>query len=268
MTTARRGFCARLRGSAGASLLFAGGALASCAEESSGSKPGGGESSEAGEVAPPDGGNVPAPTSSPEASAPPSGNSVTFVANAWADNWFAMYSAGTLVAEDSVPITTERSFNSETFSFQGTYPLTLAFVLKDYKENDTGLEYIGKPNQQMGDGGFVFQLREKDSGKLVSVSSSSFRCLVVHRAPLDPSCAKDPDPSATCRSAITPEPSGFASASFDDSSWPRATEYAAAAVGPKEGYFDVQWDTSAKLIWSEDLVVDNTVLCRTKVERP
>jgi hypothetical protein len=258
VTTSRRGFRARLRSSAGASLLVAGGVLAACTDESPASVPSGGDASATGET-PTEAGSVPAPAS---------GTAVTFVANAWADNWFAMYADGTLVGEDTVPITTERSFNSETFTFQAAYPLTLAFVLKDYKENDSGLEYIGKPNQQMGDGGFVFQLREKDTGKLVSVSSSSFRCLVVHKAPLDPSCAKDSDPSATCRSAITPEPPGFEGASFDDSAWPRATEHDAAAVGPKEGYFDVQWDTSAKFIWSEDLFADNTVLCRTKVEKP
>ena len=27
------------------------------------------------------------------------------------------------------------------------------FIVKDYKQNDTGLEYIGTANQQIGDGG-------------------------------------------------------------------------------------------------------------------
>ena len=60
-----------------------------------------------------------------------------------------MYNNGELVVEDSVSIDTERSFNSETVDFTAEYPLELAFVLKDFKENDSGLEYIGANNQQM-----------------------------------------------------------------------------------------------------------------------
>jgi len=37
----------------------------------------------------------------------------TFQAEIWVDNWFALYINGKKVGEDSVPITTERSFNSE-----------------------------------------------------------------------------------------------------------------------------------------------------------
>ena len=45
-----------------------------------------------------------------------------FVAEVWADNWFALYVNGELVGEDSTPITTERSFNAETITFTATYP--------------------------------------------------------------------------------------------------------------------------------------------------
>ena len=38
---------------------------------------------------------------------------ISFLAEVWADNWFALYVNGKKVGEDSVPITTERSFNSE-----------------------------------------------------------------------------------------------------------------------------------------------------------
>jgi len=56
-------------------------------------------------------------------------------------------------------------------------------------------------------------------------------------------------------------------ADFDDSSWPRAVEHSVAAVDPKDGYDRVEWDPTARLIWSEDLEVDNTLLCRATVER-
>ncbi len=38
--------------------------------------------------------------------------SITFQAEVWADNWFSLYKNGEKVGEDSVPITTEKSFNS------------------------------------------------------------------------------------------------------------------------------------------------------------
>jgi len=191
-----------------------------------------------------------------------------FTAEAWADNWFSAYLGENLLKEDSVPITTERSFNAETFSFDATYPFTLAFVLKDYKENDSGLEYIGKANQQIGDGGFVLQLREATSKRLVLVTNASWKCLPVQRAPLNPSCEKDANPLATCMHENLSEPSGWKASTFDDSAWPAATIFTAAEVGPKEGYTTITWDASAKFIWSSDLKIDNTVLCRVTVAAP
>ena len=114
----------------------------------------------------------------------------TFKMEAWADNWFAVFLDETLIVEDSVPITTERSFNSESITFKASYPLHLNFVLKDFKENDTGLEYIGSDRQQMGDGGFIMQLTDISSGKVVAVSDANFKCIVIHEAPLDKSCEK------------------------------------------------------------------------------
>jgi hypothetical protein len=197
-----------------------------------------------------------------------SGATTRFEANAWADNWFAAYRGDTLLKEDAVPITTERSFNAETFSFEATYPFTLAFVLKDYKENDSGLEYIGKPNQQIGDGGFVFQLRESASRRLVHVSSRAWKCLPIHRAPLNRACEKDANPLATCGFEALAEPSGWRAEAFDDRAWPSAVEFTAAAVGPKEGYTTITWDPSAAFVWSSDLLIDNTVLCRARVTAP
>ena len=42
------------------------------------------------------------------------GVAASFTVEVWADNWAAVYANGELVGEDSVPITTERSFNAET----------------------------------------------------------------------------------------------------------------------------------------------------------
>ena len=79
----------------------------------------------------------------------------TFSADVWADNWFEMRINGVQVAQDSVPITTERSFNAESFIFEAQRPFVIGLMAKDFKENDTGLEYIGTRRQQMGDGGVI-----------------------------------------------------------------------------------------------------------------
>ena len=201
-------------------------------------------------------------------SASSSGGGGQFKLEAWADNWFSMYLDNDLVAEDSVPITTERSFNSETVTFDGSYPLNLNFILKDYKQDDTGLEYIGTAKQQMGDGGFIAQITDESTGKVVMVSSSAWSCLVIHKAPLNPSCEKDANPSTTCMAQIVQEPGGWKAADYDASAWPNATEYTEAAVGVKEGYFDITWSAGAKLIWTSDLKQDNTLLCKVEVGAP
>ena len=77
----------------------------------------------------------------------------SFKAQVWAGNWFSRYVGETSVGEVSVSITTERPFNAETLSFAASYPFELNFIIKDYKQNDTGLEHMGLPNQQMGNGG-------------------------------------------------------------------------------------------------------------------
>ena len=93
------------------------------------------------------------------------------MAEVWADNWFALYVNGELVGEDSTPITTERSFNAETIVFTATYPLTIGIEAKDFKETNSGLEYIGERNQQMGDGGIIAQITDLGTGKIVAVTN-------------------------------------------------------------------------------------------------
>lgn len=217
----------------------------------------------------------PAPVAETASSAEPtavaSTASTTFKMEAWADNWFAAYLGEELIVEDSVPITTERSFNAETTTFSASYPLSLNFILKDFKENDTGLEYIGDPNQQMGDGGFIMQLTDTSTGNVVAVTNGDWQCTVIHEAPLDKSCERESNPVAgvaPCDFIDLGEPDGWKSPDFDDSSWTPATLYTAADVGPKEGYDQIHWDTNAQFIWGPDLETDNTVLCRVTVTAP
>jgi hypothetical protein len=190
---------------------------------------------------------------------------VTIKAEIWADNWFALYNGETLIKEDTVPITTEKSFNSETFTFTATYPVQLNLVVKDYKQNDTGLEYIGTPKQQIGDGGMIAQFRDTATGKIVATTTNKAKSLVVHKAPLDENCAKESNPvagSGTCLFTTQAEPDNWKTENFNDASWNNATEFTTEEIGPKDGYNSITWDPTAKFIWSLDLKKDNTVLIR------
>ena len=190
---------------------------------------------------------------------------------AWADNWFAAYLGDELIVEDSVSITTERSFNAEAVTFTADYPLHLNFILKDFKENDTGLEYIGANNQQMGDGGFIMQLTDTNSGNVVAVSNTDWACTVIHEAPLDKSCESESNPvagSGACDFVDLGEPDGWKSAGFDDSGWTATTAHSSLDVGPKDGYNQIGWDRSSQIIWGPDLETNNTILCRVTVEAP
>jgi len=183
-------------------------------------------------------------------------------ADVWADNWFALYYETTLIKEDSVTYNTERSFNAESFVFTAELPAQINVILKDFKENDTGLEYIGRPRQQMGDGGFSAQFHDAESGELIAVSDETWRCKSIHRAPLNKSCERSDNPLLDCKNEITPEPEGWMSAEFDDSDWPNAIVHSASAVRPHGGYDGIAWVPGAKLLWADDLEIDNTILCR------
>ncbi len=148
--------------------------------------------------------------------------SVVVRGEVWADNWFAFYLGERLIVEDSTPITTERSFNAETFVFEGEYPMQMNFVAKDFKENDTGLEYIGRRNQQMGDGGLIAQFTDTATGGTIAVTDSNWRCLVIHAAPLNRSGADESNPEAgvsPCQFRAMDEPEGWRMPDYDDSEW-------------------------------------------------
>lgn len=191
----------------------------------------------------------------------------TFSADVWADNWFAMSVNGMPVAEDSVPITTERSFNAESFRFEADRPMVIGLIAKDFIENDTGLEYIGTRRQQMGDGGLILQIRDA-AGETVAVSNADWQCLVVHSAPLDTSCEGASDPVAgvaPCTFDSADAPDGWDLPGFDASDWPQAVVYSERDVDPKGGYERIDWVQDAELIWGPDLEQSNTILCRLTV---
>lgn len=206
-----------------------------------------------------------------QAAAPAAGATVNFQLDGWADNWFAAYLGDKLIVEDSEPVMQEMSFNAESARFTGQYPLQLNFILKDYKENNTGLEYIGSRRQQMGDGGFVMQVTDLSTGKVVAVSDENCACKVIQTAPLERACMRQTNPVAgvaPCAFTELPEPAGWKSAAFDDSGWKDTTIWSAREVSPKDGYYRIRWDSRAKFIWGPDINTSNTILCRLTVNKP
>lgn len=137
--------------------------------------------------------------------------------------------------------------------------------MKDFKEDDSGIEYIGQPNLQMGDGGLIAQVTDDTTGEVIAVTDASWQTLVIHRAPLNTECASDADPTSTCESEVSEAPADWTTADFDDTSWTAATAWSATDVDPKDGYDEIAWDGAAELVWGTDLEVDNTVLLRTTV---
>lgn len=188
-------------------------------------------------------------------------------AEIWVDNWFALSVNGASLYEDSTAYYTERSFNGERITFNADLPMTVAFEFRDFMENETGLEYIGERNQQMGDGGAIAQFMDAN-GEVLGVTDASWQCIVAQYAPVDTSCADENDPQegvGSCASQTQEIPSDWMSIAFDDSGWTPATVHSEADVGPKMGYDDITWDTSAELIWGENLKQDNVVLCRAVI---
>jgi len=198
-----------------------------------------------------------------------SGAPARFVADIWGDNWFALYVNGELVGEDSVPITTQRSFNKERITFSATYPLTVAVLAKDYIQDASGLEYLGTPQQQIGDGGLIAQISDEATGRVVVATNAKWRTLVVQRAPLNPSCVTSANPITDCEHESIATPAEWAAPSFDDASWPNVNVYTAAQVGARGDYTMVTWDPSGSLIWGSDLKMDNVLLMRAPtIARP
>lgn len=192
------------------------------------------------------------------------------MAEIWVDNWFALSVNGVPLIEDSVPFKTERSFNAERVTFNTDLPATIAFEFRDFRENDTGLEYIGTGRQQVGDGGAIVQFTDAETRAVLEVSDSNWKCLVINHAPVDEACAKESDPKVgegLCAAEIRDAPASWTEPGFDDSQWIAATEHSACEVSPKDGYDEVDWKPGAKLIWSDNLKLDNTVLCRAVIGR-
>lgn len=169
-------------------------------------------------------------------------------ANVYADNWFQLYINGHLVAVDSISFIPHNVVSVEILP---EYPMTIAVMARDNADPATGLEY---ENTQIGDGGFILKFADG------TVTNAMWKVKSVFHGPID----GDQQHPKTRHEAI---PENWFAVDFDDSAWEAATEHSEEAVGPKEPFYQHDFD-GAKWIWTKDLALDNTVLFRTTITSP
>ena len=187
------------------------------------------------------------------------------------DNYFELYVNGKIVARDPLAFT---PFNSNAVRFKAKKPLTYAVKLVDWEGYlGAGLE---DPNFRLGDGGFIARFTDG------TVTNSSWKCTAVYIAPVaNESCVKtsstaSPDSSTcslqppcvgndpkTCRAQHFRLDENWAQPGFDDSRWSAAKLYTAAQVTNQPAYTqNTAYFGNANFIWSNNLFLDNQVVCR------
>ena len=172
----------------------------------------------------------------------------TIRANIYADNWFMLYINGELVAVDSIAFIPHNVISVDILP---SYPMTIAVMAKDNADPKTGMEYA---NTNIGDGGFILKFGDG------TVTDGSWKAKCFSRGPIDGD-TRNP------RVETTPIPDGWHTITFDDSRWGRAKEYSERDVDPKQPFYQADFK-GAKFIWTDDLLLDNTVLFRRTIPRP
>jgi hypothetical protein len=171
----------------------------------------------------------------------------TIKANIYADNWFAMYINGKLVAVDPIDFLPH---NVVSVDLLPEYPMTIAIIAKDNADPKTGCEY----GNHIGDGGFILKFSDG------TVSNANWKAKSFFTGPLN----RDTEHPKVER---TPIPANWFAPDFDDSKWENAVEYTEERVSPKKTFYDFDFQ-QAKFIWTKDLDLDNTVIFRTRIEKP
>jgi phosphatidylethanolamine-binding protein (PEBP) family uncharacterized protein len=171
----------------------------------------------------------------------------TIKLNIYADNWFILYVNGRLVAVDPIQFTPH---NVVSVDFLPEYPMTIAVLAKDNADPKTGMEY----GTSIGDGGFCLKFADG------TVTNATWKAKNFFHGPIN-------GDTTNPKVIQEPLPANWWATNFDDSTWQNAKEYAVEVVDPKQPYFDNDFE-GAKFIWSDDIALDNTVIFRTKVEKP
>lgn len=171
----------------------------------------------------------------------------TLQVNIYADNWFVLFINGKLTAVDPIPFTPH---NVVTVNILPEYPMTIAIMAKDNADPKTGLEY----GDHIGDGGFIVKFGDG------TISNAKWRAKSFFKGPVGGD-VRNP------KVEHTPIPANWFATDFDDSSWPNAVEYTETRVNPKQPFYEADFK-GAQFIWTADLDLDNTVIFRTRVEKP
>lgn len=172
----------------------------------------------------------------------------TIRANVYADNWFMLYINGELVAVDSIAFIPHNVISVDILP---SYPMTIAVMATDNADPKTGMEYA---NTNIGDGGFILKFGDG------TVTDASWKAKAFSHGPVDGD-TRNP------RVDATPIPDDWYATDFDDSDWGRAKEYSEREIDPKQPFYAADF-RGAKFIWTDDLLLDNTVLFRRKIPQP
>lgn len=171
----------------------------------------------------------------------------TIKANVYADNWFVLYINGKQVAVDPIDFLPH---NVVTLEILPEYPMTIAVMAMDNADSKTGCEY----GTSIGDGGFILKFADG------TVSNASWKAKSFFSGPLN-------NDTVNPKVARSPIPTNWFASDFDDSGWNSAKEFSEQEVGPKKTFYDFDFK-DAKFIWSTDLALDNTVIFRTRIDKP
>jgi len=214
----------------------------------------------------------------------PAGELIT--AYIFADNYFEMYINGIPVGKDNVPYT---PFNSNIVRFKVNYPFTVAMKLVDWEENlGLGSELSGAFNFHDGDGGMVAVFKNSNNS-IIATTNSNWKAQTFYSSPItDLTCPTELNNARLTNNCSTQDsndgsnyyalhwlvPSSWMETSFDDSNWPNANEYSNATVGVDNkpaytNFLDIFDNSSndAKFIWSTNLILDNEVIVRYRIEQ-
>lgn len=171
----------------------------------------------------------------------------TMKLNVYADNWFMLYVNGRLVAVDSIQFTPH---NVVSVDFLPEYPMTIAVLAKDNADPKTGMEY----GTSIGDAGLCIKFADG------TVTNATWKAKNFFHGPVN-------GDTANPKVIQEPLPANWWAVDFDDRAWKNAKEYTVEEVDPKQPYFENDFE-GAKFIWTDDIALDNTVIFRTKVEKP
>jgi hypothetical protein len=171
----------------------------------------------------------------------------TMKLNVYADNWFMLYVNGRLVAVDSIQFTPH---NVVSVDFLPEYPMTIAVLAKDNADPKTGMEY----GTSIGEGGFILKFGDG------TVTNASWKAKNFFHGPIN-------GDTTNPQVIQEPLPANWWFVDFDDSTWKTAKEFTVEKVDPKQPWFENDFE-GAKFIWTDDIALDNTVIFRTKIEKP